>query len=104
MDLRRVAGEDDPRRAEVVEALGVADVLEADGEAADALHALTAGGVAGAAGQPDRRARPPYGSPPPPAASPARPGRWAACRRARARSAAAARPGRSRARRRACPS
>ena len=57
VDLGRVAGEDDPGGAEVVEALGVADVLEADREARAPLHALAPGRVPCSARQPDRVAR-----------------------------------------------
>ena len=52
-----VGAEDHARGGRVVEALGVADVLEADGEADTAPDALTARGVAGATRQPDRLAR-----------------------------------------------
>ena len=54
VDLGRVAGEDDAGGAEVVEALGVADVLEADSEARAPLHALAQGRVPCSARQPDR--------------------------------------------------
>ena len=51
---RPVLGEHDARGAEVVEALRVADVLEADREADAATNSLAAGGVARTAGEPDR--------------------------------------------------
>jgi hypothetical protein len=51
--LGRAVGEQpDSRRARVVEALRVADVLEADGEAGAAADALAARRVAGASRQP----------------------------------------------------
>ena len=55
--LVRAGPEPHARRAGVVEALRVADVLEPDREADAALDALAAGGVAGAARQADRVAR-----------------------------------------------
>ena len=55
--LVRADPEPHASRAGVVEALRVADVLEADREADPALDALAAGRVAGAAGQADRVAR-----------------------------------------------
>ena len=111
----RRATEPHARGAGVVEALRVADVLEADREADAALDALAARRVARAAGQADRvarqllglrhaAARRQRGSPRRPAASRRSAARSAACRPGRARSAAAARPDRSRARPRACPS
>ena len=54
---RAVLEQPDAGRAEVVEALRVAEVLEADREADAASDAFAAGRVAGAAGQPDRVAR-----------------------------------------------
>ena len=81
VDLRRAVGEQaHARGAVVVEALRVGDVLEADGEADAALHALAPGRVPRAAGQPQRvarellgaraaRAPPPRGSSRRPAAS-----------------------------------
>ena len=52
-----VLAQHDARRAVVVEALRVTDVLEADREADAALHALAARRVPGAAGEPDGLAR-----------------------------------------------
>jgi hypothetical protein len=49
--------EPDARGAVVVESLRVADVLEAEGEAEPTANAVTACGVAGSAGEPDRVAR-----------------------------------------------
>ena len=58
VDLRApVLEEPDPRRAVVVEALRVADVLEPDREADAAPHALAARRVPRSARQPDRVAR-----------------------------------------------
>ena len=54
---RAVLGEDDASGTEVVEALRVADVLEADREADAATHSLAARRVPRAAGEPDRLAR-----------------------------------------------
>jgi hypothetical protein len=51
---RTVLGEHDTGRAEVVEALRIADVLEPDREADPAADAFAARGVAGAAREPDR--------------------------------------------------
>ena len=50
---RAVLGQDDARRAVVVEALRVADVLEADGEPDPTSDSFTAGRVPRTAGQPD---------------------------------------------------
>ena len=110
-----VLREHDAGRAVVVEALREADVLEADGEADAAPHALAARRVPRAAREADRVARqllllgkrerrraPDHlgvGSDPVEHLAGRR-----ACRPARARSAAAARRGRSRAPPRACPS
>ena len=104
------------RRAEVVEALRVADVLEADREADAAPHALAARRVARAARQPDRVARQLLRRSGTGSAAARRitsatgsePGDALARRQRLARpervAAAAARPGRCRARPRACPS
>ena len=54
---RAVGAQEHAGGGEVVEALRVADVLEADREADAAADALAAGRVAGAAGQADRVAR-----------------------------------------------
>ena len=51
--LGTVAGQHHARRAGVVEALGVADVLEAGGEASAAADTLSMGRVACASGQPN---------------------------------------------------